>query len=37
MPFPADPFEEYKHQCQILLEELNLPSILQKELERLER
>lgn len=37
MPFPAEPCEQYKAQCQVLLEELNLPVLLQKELERLER
>lgn len=37
MPFPTDPFEQYKSQCQVLLEELNLQALLQKELERLER
>lgn len=37
MPFPAEPSEQYQAQVQVLLEELNLPELLQKELERLER
>lgn len=37
MPFPAEPFEHYKAHCRVLLEELNLPELLQKEVDRLER
>nr|XP_020467138.1 DNA helicase MCM9 [Monopterus albus] len=35
--FPADPSQQYQTQCQILLEGLNLPLHLQKELDRLAR
>ncbi|XP_067338365.1 DNA helicase MCM9 isoform X2 [Channa argus] len=35
--FPADPSEQYQTQCQVLLKGLNLPLLLQKELERLTR
>ncbi|XP_042246169.1 DNA helicase MCM9 [Thunnus maccoyii] len=35
--FPADPSQQYQTQCQILLEGLNLPLLLQKEMERLSR
>ncbi|KAK2856603.1 hypothetical protein Q5P01_005338 [Channa striata] len=35
--FPADPSQQYLTQCQILLEGLSLPLLLQKELERLAR
>ncbi|TKS74036.1 DNA helicase MCM9 [Collichthys lucidus] len=35
--FPADPVKEYQTQCQILLEGLNLPLLLQKEMDRLNR
>lgn len=37
MPFPAEPFEQYQAQCQVLLEELKLPEVLHRELGRLER
>ncbi|KAM9840772.1 DNA helicase MCM9 [Aulostomus maculatus] len=35
--FPADPGRQYQTQCQILLEGLNLPHLLQKEMDRLAR
>lgn len=35
--FPADPSQQYQTQCQILLEGLNLPVLLQKEMGRLSR
>ncbi|XP_062292950.1 DNA helicase MCM9 [Scomber scombrus] len=35
--FPADPSQQYQTQCQILLEGLNLPLLLQKEMGRLSR
>ncbi|KAG7999789.1 DNA helicase MCM9 [Nibea albiflora] len=35
--FPADPDKEYQIQCQILLDGLNLPLLLQKEMDRLAR
>ncbi|XP_070705310.1 DNA helicase MCM9 [Pempheris klunzingeri] len=35
--FPADPGLQYQSQCQILLEGLNLPLLLQKEMDRLAR
>ncbi|KAK7907018.1 hypothetical protein WMY93_015630 [Mugilogobius chulae] len=33
--FPDDPVEQYRTQCQLLLEGLHLPQLLQKEMERL--
>lgn len=35
--FPADPMLQYQSQCQLLLEGLNLPLLLQKEQARLAR
>ncbi|XP_008294420.1 DNA helicase MCM9 [Stegastes partitus] len=35
--FPADPELQYQTQCQVLLEGLNLPLLLQKEMDRLDR
>ncbi|XP_044025413.1 DNA helicase MCM9 isoform X2 [Siniperca chuatsi] len=35
--FPADPGQQYQTRCQILLEGLNLPLLLQKEMDRLAR
>ncbi|XP_070782440.1 DNA helicase MCM9 [Enoplosus armatus] len=35
--FPADPAQQYRTQCRILLEGLNLPLLLQKEVDRLDR
>ncbi|KAM9339625.1 DNA helicase MCM9 [Symphorus nematophorus] len=35
--FPADPGQQYQTQCQVLLEGLNLPRLLQKEMDRLAR
>ncbi|XP_014883595.1 DNA helicase MCM9 isoform X3 [Poecilia latipinna] len=35
--FPTDPLQQYQTQCQMLLEGLNLPEILQSEMERLAR
>ncbi|XP_076612810.1 DNA helicase MCM9 [Chaetodon auriga] len=35
--FPADPCQQYQTQCQILLEALNLPLLLRKEMDRLAR
>uniref|UniRef100_A0A8P4KL50 DNA helicase MCM9 n=1 Tax=Dicentrarchus labrax TaxID=13489 RepID=A0A8P4KL50_DICLA len=35
--FPADPSKQYQTQCRILLEGLNLPLLLQKEMDRLAR
>ncbi|KAM7367504.1 hypothetical protein PAMP_013796 [Pampus punctatissimus] len=35
--FPADPGQQYHTQCQVLLEGLNLPLLLQKEMGRLSR
>ncbi|XP_036942594.1 DNA helicase MCM9 isoform X2 [Acanthopagrus latus] len=35
--FPADPGEQYQTQCQVLLEGLNLPLLLHKEMDRLGR
>ncbi|XP_028253437.1 DNA helicase MCM9 isoform X2 [Parambassis ranga] len=35
--FPADPQQQYQTQCQVLLEGLNLPSLLQQEMNRLAR
>lgn len=34
--FPADPVKQYETQCQLLLEGLNLPELLQKEMNRLQ-
>uniref|UniRef100_A0A3B5L7I4 DNA helicase n=1 Tax=Xiphophorus couchianus TaxID=32473 RepID=A0A3B5L7I4_9TELE len=33
--FPTDPLQQYQTQCQMLLEGLNLPELLQSEMERL--
>ncbi|XP_033847326.1 DNA helicase MCM9 [Periophthalmus magnuspinnatus] len=33
--FPEDPVEQYRTQCQLLLEGLHLPQLLQKEMDRL--
>lgn len=35
--FPADPHQHYQTHCQIVLEGLNLPLLLQKEMSRLDR
>ncbi|XP_024865475.1 DNA helicase MCM9 isoform X2 [Kryptolebias marmoratus] len=35
--FPADPVQQYQTQCQILLEGLQLPELLQSETDRLDR
>ncbi|XP_014326876.1 DNA helicase MCM9 isoform X1 [Xiphophorus maculatus] len=35
--FPTDPLQQYQTQCQMLLEGLNLPELLQSEMERLAR
>ncbi|XP_047243020.1 DNA helicase MCM9 isoform X2 [Girardinichthys multiradiatus] len=35
--FPTDPVEQYQTQCQMLLEGLNLPVLLQSEMDRLAR
>ncbi|KAM4713236.1 DNA helicase MCM9 isoform 2-T2 [Anableps anableps] len=35
--FPTDPLQQYQTQCQMLLEGLNLPVLLQREMERLVR
>nr|XP_057939162.1 DNA helicase MCM9 [Doryrhamphus excisus] len=35
--FPDDPGRQYQTQCQVLLEAMNLPLLLQKEMERLSR
>ncbi|XP_068198706.1 DNA helicase MCM9 [Antennarius striatus] len=35
--FPADPVQQYQSQCQVLLEGLNLPMLLEKEMRRLSR
>ncbi|XP_045916789.1 DNA helicase MCM9 isoform X2 [Micropterus dolomieu] len=35
--FPADPGQQYRTRCQLLLEGLNLPLLLQKEMNRLAR
>ncbi|MEQ2316730.1 DNA helicase mcm9 [Ameca splendens] len=35
--FPTDPLEQYQTQCQMLLEGLNLPVLLQSEMDRLAR
>ena len=35
--FPANPLEQYQRQCELILEKLELPSLLSEELRRLER
>lgn len=35
--FPADPVDQYRSQCRVVLEGLNLPSLLRSEMGRLSR
>ncbi|XP_062323591.1 DNA helicase MCM9 [Osmerus eperlanus] len=35
--FPSDPCQQYRNQCQIVLEGLQLPHLLKKEMDRLDR